>query len=212
MAKEGKDNKKGFGDIIENSPKSELEDAMLNKCESLFNDGNFDDTIQCCIALENKKPDISITHYYKGMSIYNKGNLDEAIVELEKGIKKDPTFWLLHSAKGLVLYRKGKYDDALKSLNESLKYEMDLSTLVLAGVCAIMTQNNVLAEGYIKKAANIDVKTSAEIFDSFISALLAAGALPADMQKKVETARQKMKEEISKLEEIEKIVRKKKKK
>ena len=212
MAKEGKNNKKGFGEILEDSPKSELEVVMLNKCERLFNDGKFDDTIQCCIDLENKKPDISITHYYRGMSIYNKGNLDEALAELEKGINKDPTFWLLHSAKGLILYRKGKYNDALKSLNESLKYAADLSTLVLASVCAIMTGNNVLAGGYIKKAAGIDVKTTSEILDSFISALLNSGMLSTDMQKKMEDSRKKMNDEISKLKEIEKEIKNKKKK
>jgi len=206
------DKKKGFKDILEDKPSDALADAMLNRCEGLYGKGNMDETIACCTDIQNKKPELIMPYYYKGMAYYNKGNFEQAIAEFDAGLKKDSKFWLLYSSKGLVRFGQGKYEDALKMLNESLKYKTDVSTLVLACVCAIMTQNNVLAEGYIKKAASIDVKASIEIFDSFLSGILSSGVLSKEIQNRLESGRQKMKEELEKLEEAKKNSKKNKKK
>jgi tetratricopeptide (TPR) repeat protein len=173
--------KKGNMEPMEPGPQDAYLEGLIGKCVEMFLKGDYKGAAECSTNLENKKPNLAVTRYYRGFVLFNNKEYGEALKVFDDGSKVDPKAWLMHNMKGMCLYAMGKPNDALKCFSEALKLgPNEVTSLTMSGICYMLLQDKASGETYLKKAFKIDPIKAFMLYKPFIEAVISSKKYPND--------------------------------
>lgn len=167
------DKKKPFSEApLEDSPKDELTEMLVNKCILLQSKGKNEEALACTADLTKKKPNLSLAWYFHGLNLLNIGHYDEAIISFNKAVELNKKDWMSITTRGFAKFFSKNINEAKNDFDLSLKINpKDVPTLVFAAFCSIVKGDKSATNEYIKQAYSVNPEQTGEMYSSFLKSL-----------------------------------------
>ncbi|MEM3400173.1 MAG: tetratricopeptide repeat protein [Candidatus Micrarchaeia archaeon] len=172
----------------------EIEEGLLSRFTTLYEDGKYEEALECINELIRLKPDHGIGWFLKGRLLCEMGRFEIAepclrrAVELEPN-RIEPLLNLAYAYMGL-----GNIEEAISVLERAnALYPNDIDVLMLTALCYAILEDEEKTREYWEKALKINPKEAAEFAQEYFE----KGILPSDdipAEEKIEL--QKMLNEI----------------